>query len=317
MIRVSKIGGGSPCCTYVFYVSCAGPGDMASWTIDYTAADEENPPIFNFSFAQGTGDGDQVGYVPFQIDGHPGYSDEDETLDGYAYFGGTLEGGGDDRIDWAETAFLEIQDIAGGFSHLVVSAVPYDSSTQIVGDVDNPLTTDLTDYVNCTGAILGCTMNIYGGGNFRDPEGFFTTPNRVWLFFVPGDAPAPGCSTEPGGGGDLSFAITDGSITSVVIESGTTKLPDPDGPCANGSCFIDPEGCSPSIGDSDVASTFDIVGPITMTADPTTVGWFYVSADALGLWDVGAGVAVNGVCTVQITTNRGTCTSIVAHSNAI
>jgi hypothetical protein len=315
MIRVSKIGAGSSCCIYVFNLSCAGVGDMASWAVDFANNDDGNAPIFNFIPCQSAGDGDQTGYVPFQIDGHPGYSDVDETTDGYAYFAGTLTGGGDERIDWAETAYLEILDLAGGFSHLSVSAVPYDSSTQTVGDVDNPLTADLTGYVNCAAAILGCTMNIFGGGNYRDPTGFFTTPNRVWLFFVPGDAPAPGCSTEPGGGGDLTFAITDGSITSAVISSGTTKLPDPDGACASGGCFTDVEGCSPDIGEGDVASTFDITGPITMTPDPTTVGWFYVSADALGLWDVGAGQALNGICTLQITTNLGPATCIVAHSN--
>lgn len=315
MIRPTKLYGATEC-IYVFWLSCAGVGDKAQWSLDLTAADPDNPPSFSFTFwtEDPTVDEDvMTGFVPFELPDHPGYSDEDETLAGYAATlddppGVTGMGG-----NWAESAFLIIDSMNGGFAALTIQAIPYDSTALTVGD---PLTLDMSPFVGCLGVLLGSVINLFSGGNFPDPTGSTTTPNRVWFWFVRASDAQPGCIIEPGGGGTgVGSIIDDGSVGTVTINSGETRY------CSSGhddpgDCFTDREGCAVRIADADVGDTFAIVGPVTATPDGTTPGYFYLDLDSLGLYDLGGAFGIAGVCTLDVTTDLGDAKIRIAFSFA-
>ncbi len=311
MIRASILYTSS-CCIYHFHLSCAGVGDMAQWSLDFEPADPDNPPVFAFNFWDQDPTIDpsvMAGFVPFQLDGHPGYSDADETLDGYAVNPDTPPGA--DGSAWAETAFLEISAINGGFATLTITALPYDATAQTVGDA---VTLDMSAFVDCQGVLLGSVVNVFSGGNFPDPTGDTSTPNRVWFWFVHSSDAQPGCIIEPGGGGTgVGSIIDDGSVGTVTINSGETRYCS-SGHDDDGACFNDREGCSVSIADADVGDTVAITGPFTATPDPTTPGYFYLDLDTLGLYDIGDSTGIAGVCTLNITTDLGDAIVKIAYS---
>lgn len=305
MIRPAKLYGFTEC-AYYFHLSCAGVGDKAQWTFDFSPADEDNPPIFSFVFwaEDPTASPDvQTGFVPFELADHPGYSDVGETLAGYAASiddppGVDGMGGG-----WAESAFLIVQQMNGGFATATVTAIPYDATALTVGD---PVTCDLAPYIGCLGVLLGSVVNMFGGGNFPDPTGDTSTPNRVWFWFVSSTDAQPGCIVEPGGGGSgVGSIIDDGSVGTVVLNDGETRYCSSDHTDV-GACFTDREGCSVHVADADTADTLTITGPITLTPDPTTAGYYYIDLDTIGLYDLGASTPISGVFEGNVTTDLGT-----------
>lgn len=304
MIRAAKLYGATEC-LFHFHVSCAAVGDKAQWSLDLEATDPDNPPDFGFYLQDEDPTLDpsvQTGFVPFEIDGHPGYSDTGNTLDGYAVSETDPPGASGDLGPWAESAYLIINNVNGGFNTLTITAIPYDATAETVGD---PLTHEMASYVGCQGVLLGSVVNMFGGGNFPDPTGDRSTPNRAWFWFVSSSDAQPGCIVEPGGGGTgVGSIIDDGSVGTVTITGGTTRYCSSDHSDV-GECFTDREGCSVRIGDDVVGSTFDIVGPITLTPDPTTPGYYYCSLDVLGLYDLGASTPIAGVCNVAVDTDIG------------
>lgn len=299
-IRASTLAG-SACCIYHFHLSCAGVGDMGWWEIEYEVADAENPPDFDFQYwDQDPTAAVQNGYIPLQIDGHPGYSDEAETTIGYAAYPLEPPGVSGDFNDWAETAYLQINALNGGFSSFVVTCIPYDAQTQTMGDPENPLTLDLTEYLACPGhGVSAGTMNWYSssGTQYPHPLGGSGIEGMVGTTLYAGHLVLH-CAGEAG---YLTDEITEATIVSGHVDYASVET------CDAGCCFGGIDSCNPSIPSELIESSFDITTPVGMTQDEENPGVWLVDRDALGLDGVLVGV-------FQIQTNLGVADWIVAHS---
>lgn len=301
MIRATRIGGTS-CCTYVFWLSCMPVGGMGFWTIEYEVANEASAPVFTFGLTQDRAATSTVGFIPFQIDGHPGFSDEEETTVGYACSDGTPAGATDEGANWGESAFIDITSVGDGFSSVVITCIPYDPNTETMGD---PITIDITADILCfiDGVSAGTTNWFTAGSGYPHP--------------ISGGCPTDTVGTTIYGGIDVVHCMGEGgylttAITEATVISGHVDYADGTS-CDAGCCISDLSGCSPTIDSGNVSGTFDISTPVMMTQDPDNPGVWLADTSALGLGSSGTFSYL--VAVLQIQTNLGVADWVIAHSS--
>lgn len=310
---------GSQCCIYHFHLSCAlapiydttgdspvlvTPGTMGYWNVAYIIADVDNPPLFNFFFwdqPPATDDGvDPSGFVP-------DYQSQDLPV-----------GAPDATFGYAESCYLEIIDLSGGFTTLQVTAQVYDPTSQtVITDPDNPLLIDLSAYVSCSNGVSAATSNSADnsqGGAFTQEDCTYD-PTNVFTNFVHGT----NCWVYKGYldcalfGDVVGGHIADGSLNSVTILSGTVQYAGEADPfdCDSGCCFGDRTGCTPSVPPDQVVEEWVLPGPVGMTPGANPGEWFVAASD-IGF--DGTHTTAEAVGVFQLQTNLGNCTWIVAHS---